>query len=310
MASPAPGPRPRLASWLSALPTVRRSPGRSCRSRRQEQVLLAAVVVAGCSFTMHEAWTRACGATSPVVHRGQFVPASSSSHSFCQPFRSFSLGPGSLGCSPARAVPVARAAVAIATAKATAAKTKAGQPSALSALGLPPLNKRIFLVTGATDGIGLHTAEMLAKQGATVLMHGRDEGKLKHYMGHLSQKYATRTTVYKNGTRITKEGATFDGFIADLGDMREVEGLAESISERYGRLHGLLHNAATIDGDMKGKKILTWDQNEQTMAVNALAPFLLTSKLMPLLQKAGSARVIFTSTEKLTGEDHLDDLQC
>jgi len=165
----------------------------------------------------------------------------------------------------------------------------------LSPLGLPPLSQRTFLVTGATSGIGRATVEMLAKEGCTILLHGRDEGRVRH----LADKYQR---MYRN--------ATFDGYEADLSLGREVREMAEIIRERHPVIHGILHNAATMDGDFSGKQKLTWEQEEHTIAVNTLAPFLLTAELLPNLQASGAGRVIFSGSAAMCGGGYLDDLAC
>ncbi|CAE7511552.1 Smyd3 [Symbiodinium pilosum] len=93
--------------------------------------------------------------------------------------------------------------------------------------------------------------------------------------------------------------------------MEDVKALAALIAERHPRIHGILHNAATIDGSFTGKRKYTWNFHaEQTMAVNAMAPFYLTSLLMPQLQAAGNARVMFSTSPSMGGADYLDDLKC
>jgi len=163
----------------------------------------------------------------------------------------------------------------------------------LNHVGLPPLRKRTFLVTGATSGIGRATVEMLAKEGCTILVHGRDEGRMRHLMDKFGR-------LYRN--------ATFDGFEADLSSMEDVEEMVELIRERHPVIHGILHNAATMDGGLSGKKKITWEQEEQTIAVNVLAPFLLTAGLLPNLRASGAGRVIFSGSATMTGGQYLDDL--
>jgi len=57
---------------------------------------------------------------------------------------------------------------------------------AAETLGLPPISERVFFITGATDGIGKFTAELLAKEGSTVLIHGRNPSKLKKTIEELT----------------------------------------------------------------------------------------------------------------------------
>jgi len=133
----------------------------------------------------------------------------------------------------------------------------------------PPLADRVFLVTGATDGIGKYTAELLALEGSTVLIHGRDAAKIAATLDELQKR---------------APAAKLEGFKADLSLMSEVRRLAAEISAKYPVLHGLLNNAGTYDGDYTGRRVVTDEGNEYSLAVNVLAPFLLTSLLMSNVQ--------------------------
>lgn len=129
------------------------------------------------------------------------------------------------------------------------------------------------VVTGATSGIGRQTALALARLGGTVLLHGRDQ----------SRGRAVLRQVRRWG----------DGgfYRADFTSLAAVRGLAASIRERIDRLDVLVHNA----GAYFSEGALTADGIERTMAVNHLAPFVLTDRLRPLL--AGDARVVTVSSE-------------
>lgn len=196
----------------------------------------------------------------------------------------------------AREEAAARAAEkAEAEAKAAAAAEAAAEAAAAAELGLPPLAERTFLVTGATSGIGRFTAELLAKAGCKVLLHGRDEKKLIHMMKVFNREIP---------------GCRMDAFQADLSLMSEVRELASEVASRHPVIHGILHNAASMDGDFRGKRKLTKEDNEHSMAVNALAPFLLTSLLMENVQASGAGRVVFSSSTTMGKGSFLDDLCC
>eukprot|EP00746_Dinoflagellata_sp_MGD_P041438 gnl/MRDRNA2_/MRDRNA2_20023_c0_seq1.p1 gnl/MRDRNA2_/MRDRNA2_20023_c0~~gnl/MRDRNA2_/MRDRNA2_20023_c0_seq1.p1 ORF type:complete len:203 (+),score=27.88 gnl/MRDRNA2_/MRDRNA2_20023_c0_seq1:90-611(+) len=144
---------------------------------------------------------------------------------------------------------------------------------------LPPLKDRIFFVTGATDGIGEFTAELLAKQGCTVLIHGRNPGKVERVVKTLKQ-WTPKV----------------EGFIADLSILDDVRRLGAEVSQKYPMIHGLANNAGTFAGDYTGKRVVTADGNEYSLAVNVLAPFLLTSLLLKNVQSSGAGRVLVTSS--------------
>ncbi|CAK9068977.1 unnamed protein product [Durusdinium trenchii] len=100
----------------------------------------------------------------------------------------------------------------------------------------------VYLVTGATDGIGRYTAELLVKQRHVVLVHGRSVQRVKDTVA-----------------RLERLGGEAHGFVADLSLMSDVRKLAQEVSEKFPVLHGLLNNAGTFDGDYTGKRLLaTW----------------------------------------------------
>jgi len=164
-------------------------------------------------------------------------------------------------------------------------------------LNMPPVEERTFLVTGATDGIGLYTAELLSKRGATVIIHGKEEHRVRVAMSKLRHPGV-------------HPGAKLDGFAYNLKHMSEVRDLASDILKRHPVIHGVLHNAATVDGDFRGRKLVSKEDTEETLAVNAMAPFLLTSLLMDSVRSSGAGRFIFSSSNSMRGGEYLDDLCC
>lgn len=159
--------------------------------------------------------------------------------------------------------------------------------------GLPPLAQRVFLVTGATDGIGQFTAELLAKEGSTVLVHGRNPGKVQRVVRALQQ-----------------HSQNVHGFVADLSLLSEVRRLGAEVSAQFPIIHGLLNNAGTFAGDYTGSRKVTADGNEYSLAVNVLAPFLLTSLLIDNVRASGAGRILITSSISAGSNSKLSDLQC
>lgn len=155
--------------------------------------------------------------------------------------------------------------------------------------------RKTILVTGSTDGIGLETAKMLVEAGQKVLLHGRNPVKLEH---------AEKALATLPG------GSSVESHVADLSRMAEVESLAKAISKKHDKLDVLINNA----GIFKTPNAITEDGLDVRFAVNAIAPYLLTQELMPLL--GHSARVINLSSaaqapvdaEALAGQVGLDDM--
>lgn len=157
------------------------------------------------------------------------------------------------------------------------------------------LRGRVCLVTGATSGIGLETARGLAARGATVVLAARSRDKGER----------ARRSVESDGR------GPLDLIVADLAVLEQVEGLARAFGERYGRLHVLVNNA----GLYTRRRTVTPDGLEMQFAVNHLAPFLLTARLLSALEVGGReagapSRVVTVSSEAhRRGRIAFDDLQ-
>lgn len=156
-----------------------------------------------------------------------------------------------------------------------------------------PLSERVFLVTGATDGIGEFTAEQLAREGCTVLIHGRNPAKVERTVSNLR-----------------RQNPNIHGFVADISLLSEVRKLAADVGKQFPVIHGFLNNAGTFAGDYSGTRKVTEEGNEYSLAVNVLAPFLLTSLLLDNVAASGAGRVLITSSMSAGSNDALNDLQC
>ena len=152
-----------------------------------------------------------------------------------------------------------------------------------------------ILVTGSTDGLGLAAAQQLTRAGHDVLVHGRSPTKVERVVQTLNAERS--------------EGRVAKGYVADLSLMAEVRRLGAEVAADYPKLDGLLNNAGSFDGDYTGKRLETAEGNEYTLAVNTLAPFLLTALLLPSLTAAGAARVVISSSVSMGDADSLGDLQ-
>ncbi len=130
------------------------------------------------------------------------------------------------------------------------------------------MKNKTILITGSTDGIGLETARMLVSQGHNVLLHGRNSIKL---------------------TRIAEELNIREQYRADLSIMNEVRKLGEEIRLKHDHVDVLINNAGVFTtGGM------TPDGLDLRFAVNTVAPFFLTSLLLPIMDR--DSRVVNLSS--------------
>jgi NAD(P)-dependent dehydrogenase (short-subunit alcohol dehydrogenase family) len=139
--------------------------------------------------------------------------------------------------------------------------------------------ERTALVTGATDGVGRVVARELAKQGWRVLVHGRDRGRGEALV-----------------QEIEKAGGSATFLAADLASLAEVRRLADEVRQQTDRLDLLINNAGIgTAGNAPGRQTSA-DGHELRFAVNYLAGFLLTHRLLPQLkaaaQEKGGARIV------------------
>ena len=123
--------------------------------------------------------------------------------------------------------------------------------------------KKHILITGSTDGIGLEAAKILLQQGHHILLHGRSKDKLQKLsteLAHLGQ---------------------LDTFCADLSDLQAVSQFAKDVTHKYPQLDVLINNA----GVLKTTHTNNQDGIDMRFVVNTIAPYLLTTLLLPLLKK-------------------------
>lgn len=153
--------------------------------------------------------------------------------------------------------------------------------------------QRTVLITGATGGIGKATATALAKQNYRVVIHGRNK-----------EKTAKVCEEIKN----LSGNDTIDYIIGDLFLMSEVRKVAQTFIARYERLDILINNAGGIMSTDRGE---TGESIETTIAVNLLAPFLLTELLLDLMKKSDDGRIINISSNshQLNAKPDFNDLE-
>ena len=153
------------------------------------------------------------------------------------------------------------------------------------------MSARVALVTGATNGIGRATAQALAAQGVTVIVHGRTRERAEATSRAIAEATANQAV---------------EPIVADLAELDQVRRMAAEFRARHRRLHVLVNNAGLVAFDRR----TTRDGFEAHFGVNHLAPFLLTNLLLETLKASAPARVVNVSSALHTrGHIDFDDLQ-
>ena len=140
---------------------------------------------------------------------------------------------------------------------------------------------RVVMVTGAGDGIGRAVSLALARAGAEVILLGRTVRKLEAVHAEIDKLGAPEASIVP----LDLERALAVDY----------EAVAAAVEKRYGRLDGLLHNAALL-GSLTPIEQYDVPMFLRVMHVNVTAEFVLTRQLLPLLRAAKDAAVLFTSS--------------
>ena len=146
----------------------------------------------------------------------------------------------------------------------------------------PPgaLTGKDVLVTGASSGLGIATAEGLAALGATVHLVVRDEAKGEHVRAEIAGRLPS---------------AELQVWRCDVGDLDDVRRFADDFGTQVSRLHGAVHNA----GVMSPERTESAQGHELSMAVHLLGPVVMTEALRPAL---AGGRVVLVSSGGAYGQ--------
>ena len=134
------------------------------------------------------------------------------------------------------------------------------------------LTGRVVVLTGATSGLGLAAARVLAADGASLVLVARNEGKARGVCDSLRE-------AARGGVEVV---------VADTGDLDAVRRASAELAERHGRVAALVHAAGSLDQ----AHAVSPQGIEQTVASQVVGPFLLTDLLVPLLRAAPAPRVV------------------
>lgn len=150
---------------------------------------------------------------------------------------------------------------------------------------------KVCLITGATSGIGLVTAQAIAQQGAQVVLVGRDATRGANSVAQIKQATGNDAV---------------DLLLADLSSQADIAALARTFQHRYTRLDVLINNAGAIFTERQ----VSVDGYEMTFALNHLGYFLLTHLLLDLIKASAPSRIVnVASNAHWRGRIRFDDLQ-
>ena len=134
------------------------------------------------------------------------------------------------------------------------------------------MNGKVVLITGATDGLGRGVAIDLARRGAVILAHGRNRARGEAAAAQIKAAGAPDARLY----------------LADFGSLEDIRRMADAVTAAEPRLDVLVNNAG-IFAEQRQESV---DGHELTFQVDYLAGFLLTHRLLPLLERSAPARIV------------------
>lgn len=150
---------------------------------------------------------------------------------------------------------------------------------------------KVCVVTGSNSGIGKEIALGLARKKAKVVMVVRSPERGNKAKEEIVSK---------------SENDSVDLMICDLSSMKSIRGFVQEFKAKHDRLDVLINNAGAIFY----KHQITADGFERTLAVNYLAPFLLTHELLSILKSSAPSRIICVSSGLYKSRKiDFDDLQ-
>ncbi len=145
---------------------------------------------------------------------------------------------------------------------------------------------KVCLVTGATNGIGRAAALALAKAGAEVVIGGRSPERCATVQDQIADETGQRP----------------DAMCCDFNSLADVRRAANEYLDSSRPLHMLMNNA----GAVFGRRQHSADGYEASMAINHLAPFLLSCMLWPRLKESAPARIVIVASDAHRSSKSLD----
>jgi NAD(P)-dependent dehydrogenase (short-subunit alcohol dehydrogenase family) len=138
------------------------------------------------------------------------------------------------------------------------------------------MSGKTVLITGSTDGVGRYVASELAKQGAQVLIHGRDASRARALIDEIKAKGHAAPAFYQ----------------ADLSSLAGTRQLADAVKADHNKIDVFVSNAGIGTQTSGPQRQESADGFELRFAVNYLSGFLLAYLLLPLIKAAAPARIV------------------
>ncbi len=152
------------------------------------------------------------------------------------------------------------------------------------------MKDKVILITGSTDGIGKEAGIKLLEMGAHVIIHGRNEKKAELIKNEIENK-----------TNLHSMSMVY----ADLASIDQISTMVDDIYKKFDRLDVLINNA----GIYRPQRQLSYNGLEETFAVNYIAPYILTNRLINILKKPNSSRIVNVVSEVQSNKLDFNNLQ-
>jgi len=142
------------------------------------------------------------------------------------------------------------------------------------------LKDRIILITGAASGLGKAIALAYAQHGATTILLDKNVANLEALSDEIESLGYPQAALYP----LDLGGATVEQYVE----------MAETIDKEFGKLDGLVHNAAVM-GPITPIHIYSPEDWYKVLQINLNAPFLINQSCIPLLNESDDASMLFVS---------------